>query len=105
MYDFLKRNGFPMCELLGVWYNETQLVEEIKRKGVFQSAEEWPLFLKACHLTQSSSKATRTLIDMESTLSEINDITDWIHRKYVQIAELMEAMSLSLWTARCATLM
>ena len=82
MYEFMKRNNFPTCDLVGVWYNEASFLEVVQQKQIFETAHKWPMFLKACHLTQSSSKATRTLVDKETTLGEIDDIAEWIHEKY-----------------------
>lgn len=93
MARFFDRNDIPQCEVLGTWRECADLTTALKSPALVnrlykqhrlhkgqQNSTRWPVFLKACHLTQSSSRGTRAVTSAAELASA--DIADWIHEKW-----------------------
>merc|ERR1711988_1456087 len=74
MFQFMRKNKIAHPRLHGVWRDLDKFKHELP--GAVEAVEDlpkwggWPLFLKACHLTQHSSYGTRLLAskqDFESS--------------------------------------
>eukprot|EP00756_Hemistasia_phaeocysticola_P053409 Hpha_TRINITY_DN29006_c0_g1::TRINITY_DN29006_c0_g1_i1::g.156549::m.156549 len=57
MYRFFARAGIPHVPVLRFWDSLAEVEAAIMSGEAWSSAGEWPVFLKACHLTQGSMKA------------------------------------------------
>lgn len=84
MYTFFKNNKLPMCDILGRWHDKEQFVADLKSGTVASRATQWPVFLKACHLTQSSSKGTLIIKSAEEMAKQVEDGTlpQWVDKKW-----------------------
>ena len=54
-------HGLPTLPIHGLWRSIDALLADVRSGAAFDNVTAWPAFLKACHLTQSSSYATRAL--------------------------------------------
>ena len=63
MLEIYGRAGFRLPRVLGHWDDRERLIAALRSGEAIRSATpaEWPVFIKACHLTQSSSQGTRAL--------------------------------------------
>merc|ERR1711865_318406 len=83
MYEFFRRNNIPICKVLGSWRDQNQMLQSFSNGSFSSAVPTWPVFLKACHLTQSSSKGTRIIKSAEH-LSQImsEDLPAWVGEKW-----------------------
>jgi hypothetical protein len=72
--------------LAGEWRSRDAFVEALQGGEVSKLAgdSEWPIFFKACHLTQSSSRGTLIIKDQEKLSAGIEDksLVDWVDLKW-----------------------
>lgn len=84
MYQFFKNNGLRIVEVLGQWSSQAKFVSELKDGSVANLTKAWPIFVKACHLTQSSSKGTRLLESADALEMQVadNSMLNWVDTKW-----------------------
>ena len=72
--------------LAGEWRSRDAFVDALQGGEVSKLAgdSEWPIFFKACHLTQSSSRGTLIIKDQEKLSAGIEDksLVDWVDLKW-----------------------
>merc|ERR1719502_2265297 len=95
MTAFFARNNLPMCGVLGTWNDVDSFKEAVNSGAVAALAEgqptgeQWPMFIKACHLTQSSSSGTMFLkskADAEEKAAS-GALDEWIDAKWAYRAD------------------
>merc|ERR1719240_2429809 len=62
-----------------MWRDKDQFKKDMASGEAYKKAAEWPLFVKVCHLTQSSSRGTQALTSAKD-IDE--DFMDWIDEKW-----------------------
>ena len=82
MYDFFSNNDFPVASILGVWRNRDEFIARMEAGDMAELAEDWPVFLKACHLTQSSSRGTFNVASKDRMTTSAQRITEWVNEKW-----------------------
>jgi hypothetical protein len=84
MYEFFKNNDLRIVEVLGQWKSQQEFVSQLADGSVAKLAQAWPLFVKACHLTQSSSKGTKLLKSPEALQQQVKDnsLAEWVDAKW-----------------------
>merc|ERR1711906_48725 len=88
MFQFMKNNKIPHPTLHGVWRDLDKFMEELPGKieaaGAAAKWGGWPMFLKACHLTQHSSYGTRLLASQKDFDSEwgSGEMPSYIEKKW-----------------------
>mmetsp|Transcript_13014 Transcript_13014/g.28128 ORF Transcript_13014/g.28128 Transcript_13014/m.28128 type:complete len:425 (+) Transcript_13014:75-1349(+) len=81
MFSFYSRHKLPILPVHGVWRDLDQLVGAVRSGAAFANVTRWPIFWKACHLTQSSSAGTRAQhgpLDAE----QLDSLVSWIRQKW-----------------------
>eukprot|EP00966_Prymnesium_polylepis_P114608 2648227-Prymnesium_polylepis.1 len=66
MYRFFARNKLPVTRVLGMWSSLPELYTHLSDAGrpgsVFtRNSSEWPVFVKACHLTQGEARSVKLI--------------------------------------------
>jgi len=90
MYDFFANNNLPICKVLQKWDNLERFIEDMKSGAIEALAlkqpegEQWPIFVKATHLTQSSSAATMAIKSPEHLQQKIDSgsLASWVKTKW-----------------------
>lgn len=84
MYSFFANNKLPICDVLGRWTDKEQFLGDMKSGAVAARVPDWPIFIKACHLTQSSSKGTIIIKNEEQMKMQLEDGTlpKWVEKKW-----------------------
>jgi len=85
MYNFFSKNNLPICKVLGQWQSQDKIIDALQSGEVKQLAGgDFPIFLKACHLTQSSSRGTYIISSEEKLDEKVKDKTleSWINQKW-----------------------
>eukprot|EP01065_Artemidia_motanka_P012768 TRINITY_DN17050_c0_g1_i2.p1 TRINITY_DN17050_c0_g1~~TRINITY_DN17050_c0_g1_i2.p1 ORF type:complete len:437 (+),score=110.84 TRINITY_DN17050_c0_g1_i2:62-1372(+) len=78
MYRFFQRGEVPHVAVLNFWDSLDNVVEAIHSGEAWGSATRWPVFLKACHLTQGSMKAVYLIKSREWAEQNIRRIVYWV---------------------------
>lgn len=89
MYRFYRKHNLPLLPLHGEWHTLNELLSAVQDGRAFHNTSAWPVFWKACHLTQSSSAATRAM-KAPPTPAEVNELTSWLVAKWEQRANDFE---------------
>jgi len=85
MYSFFKKNNLPICDVLGEWTSKEDFFKVLKAGEVTKLAGgDFPVFFKACHLTQSSSQGTLIISSAEKMAKGIadNSLVEWVEKKW-----------------------
>merc|ERR1712178_498345 len=84
MYSWLANNDLAICDVLGVWRDKEEFLAQLKdgRLAAHAKADEWPVFLKACHLTQSSSSGTINIASPEAMAQRAESLSEWVEQKW-----------------------
>jgi len=82
MYRFYRGHGLPLLPIHGVWRDLDTLLAAVRDRSAFANVSASPTFWKACHLTQSSSYATRAMSKLPTTPEEIDELVDWLTLKW-----------------------
>eukprot|EP00472_Partenskyella_glossopodia_P004899 CAMPEP_0197532648 /NCGR_PEP_ID=MMETSP1318-20131121/40480_1 /TAXON_ID=552666 /ORGANISM="Partenskyella glossopodia, Strain RCC365" /LENGTH=491 /DNA_ID=CAMNT_0043089283 /DNA_START=381 /DNA_END=1853 /DNA_ORIENTATION=+ len=84
LFDFLKNNGLPLPEVLGIFREQKDLEEKLRYLSVAGKRKQgFPVFIKACHLTQGGDKGTIPAWESNIT-SYQTQIMPWVERKWAQ---------------------
>jgi len=89
MYAFYRKHNLPLLPLHGEWHSLTELHAAVRDGEAFRNVTSWPVFWKACHLTQSSSEATRAM-HAPPTQAEAAELMSWLAAKWDQRADDFE---------------
>lgn len=81
MYKFFAANDFPICEVRGVYETKEAAKQAFASGAATAGATQWPLFLKACHLTQSSSRGTRAIAAPPAGAAALAELGAWVDAK------------------------
>jgi hypothetical protein len=81
-FDFLRRNGIPHPKIQKEWYSRDQLVKDIESGAAVKMMKNWPVFFKACHLTQRSSVGTFAISSPEAFEKDKPELIEWINNKW-----------------------
>lgn len=88
MTRFYQRHGVHTLATHGEWRSLSQLEQDLASGAAFANATEWPLFLKACHLTQGSATATRAVRKEDTSQPEaLEALRGWAAQKWEQRAD------------------
>eukprot|EP00966_Prymnesium_polylepis_P162079 3745628-Prymnesium_polylepis.1 len=61
MMRFFARNGLPMPEWFGAWADLPKFARALHTRAGALGNATWPLYLKACHITQGEARSVRPL--------------------------------------------
>ena len=81
MYRFYGRHSLPILPQHGMWHTLGELQAAVLDGSAFANVTAWPVFWKACHLTQSSSFATRAM-SAKPTPDEAAELSEWLAAKW-----------------------
>lgn len=82
-FDFFRRNNITFPTIKKTWFSREKVVEEIESGTAVETMENWPVFFKACHLTQRSSLGTFPLSSPQAFNETKQELIDWINDKWV----------------------
>jgi len=82
-FHFFRRNAIKHPEIKKTWYNREQLVADIESGAAVETMDHWPIFFKACHLTQRSSLGTFPISSMEAYQKQKPELLQWVNDKWV----------------------
>jgi len=83
MINFFRNNNIPHCEVKKMYYSKEEILDDFKSGKVAGMMDNWPIFLKACHLTQQSSDGTLSIKSPEHIKEDPDRITKFIEDKWV----------------------
>lgn len=70
----------------GEWRSRDSFIKALREGEIVKRAgdSEWPIFFKACHLTQSSSRGTLIVKDPAHLVADTKDgsLVEWVDRKW-----------------------
>ena len=81
-FDFLRRNQIPHPMIRKTWYSQEQVLQDVESGAAVENLEHWPVFFKACHLTQRSSLGTFAVPSKQAFPKTKQDIMTWIKDKW-----------------------
>merc|ERR1711904_59621 len=66
------------------WRDKAQFLSALQSGEVAKSATSWPVFLKVCHLTQSSSRGTLIIKSAAEMAEKVQDksLAAWTDQKW-----------------------
>ena len=75
MYRFFARNKLPVTRVIGMWSSLPELYTHLADAGrpgsVFtRNSSEWPIFVKACHLTQGEARSVKLIPSLASVVDQ-----------------------------------
>lgn len=88
MYSWLKLNNFPHVPLHfepdtgKPWRSEEKFIEDMRSGSAYTGTKNWPLWIKACHLTQGSAESTRPIKNAEWISENIDALDVWAKAKW-----------------------
>lgn len=82
MYAFYAKHGLPTLPVHGEWHSLDAMHADVTSGRAFANVSAWPVFFKACHLTQSSSYATRAMKTPPTDAAEIAELSEWLRSKW-----------------------
>jgi hypothetical protein len=82
MYEFLSANSIPFPPLLGEWHDREKLLADLRSGAAIAEAKDWPIFLKACHLTQHSSSGTKSIVSKKAFETSLDGIVGFVDSKW-----------------------
>jgi len=80
MYRFFQRANIPHVKVLGFWESLPDVESAIESGKIWSGVEQWPNFIKMCHLTQGSMKAVLQV--KEAAKKDSGTIAAWIRHKW-----------------------
>jgi len=84
MFRFFQKNAFPICPVFGYYDSKEALVSALDSETAVPAARAadtaYPAFIKACHLTQSSSRGTFAVANADALASPA--LRDWVDKKW-----------------------
>ena len=86
MYRFFKRNNIPHADVLAYWSPKEDITVQLS-SGILNTITRWPAFVKACHLTQGSMKATIALESEDWVTNNIVHVKSWTASKLNRFAD------------------
>jgi len=81
-FDFLRRNNITHPEIKKLWYSRAELLKDVESGAAVETMEHWPIFFKACHLTQRSSLGTFPLSSLDMFNEKKQELIEWINDKW-----------------------
>jgi len=87
MMRFFMGNELPVVPPIEIYDSTAAVVHALRSGELFVKITKWPIWIKACHLTQGSAKATRMLKSEQWIRDNIDELEDWIHAKWVYRAD------------------
>lgn len=81
MFHFFDKHGLPMLPLHGEWDDLSALKSDVYSGKAFQNVTDFPVFWKACHLTQGSAMGTRSMSSIPNA-SEKKELAEWFDEKW-----------------------
>lgn len=82
MYRFFMRNELPMPRIIGEWSSNETLIQQALSGEAFEAAAKWPVFLKACHLTQGAMQSVLRVKSSQWVLDHPEEFADWVNSKW-----------------------
>merc|ERR1711907_845724 len=94
MYSWLKLNNFPHVALhfdpdagpQTPWRSEDKFIADMRDGRAYEGTQSWPIWVKACHLTQGSAESTRPLKNAEWITENIDQFDVWAKSKWNYVA-------------------
>jgi len=83
LFEFLRRNEIAHPKVKKMWYSREEIVADVESGAAVELMENWPVFFKACHLTQQSSEGTYPISTREKFENKKDDLIDFINKKWV----------------------
>lgn len=83
MFEFLSRNKIKHPKVAKMWYTREKMISDVTSGKVTKMMKNWPIFFKACHLTQRSSGGTFAVKDSEKYEEVTQDIVNFVNDKWV----------------------
>jgi hypothetical protein len=97
MLRFFERNGLPTPPVLGFYWTPREAGHALSEHSVGQNQNHsgsWPLFVKACHLTQGSLKSVRKVHSAAEVRNDTPQLLCWLRRMFSMRADDSDRM----WT-------
>jgi len=82
MYRFFERNSVPMNSILNHWTSKEKIIDDIVSGEALRNVQQFPVFLKCCHLTQGSAKSVLPLKSREWVKEHTDELVDWLKAKW-----------------------
>lgn len=82
MSSFFQRNGLPMVPILRNWTNQQQFIADLASGAAVANVNQWPIFIKFCHLTQGSARSVRAVPSAKYLRENIDELQLWINEKW-----------------------
>ena len=86
MLRFFERNSLPTATVLDSYQKPEEAGRALARLGSKKNAT-WPIFVKACHLTQGSLRSVRMIHNQKEAIDNANNLRCWLRRMYVLRAD------------------
>lgn len=85
-FDFFRRNGIAHPKIQKMWYSREQILDDVTSgSAIGDMMEHWPIFFKACHLTQRSSLGTfaiSSVNELDDSNQKKQELIQWINDKW-----------------------
>ena len=81
-FDFFRRNNISHPEIKKTWYSREEMLRDVESGAAVETMEHWPVFFKACHLTQRSSLGTFAISSNDLFDEKKPELVQWINDKW-----------------------
>jgi hypothetical protein len=82
-FEFFRNNRIPHPKIQRMWHSLEGILDEVESGAAVETMEHWPIFFKACHLTQRSSLGTFPLSSKKDFEEKKPELVQWINDKWV----------------------
>eukprot|EP00754_Rhynchopus_humris_P041532 Rhum_TRINITY_DN2508_c0_g1::Rhum_TRINITY_DN2508_c0_g1_i1::g.7397::m.7397 len=90
MYRFFQRAGLPHVPVVSVFMDRKQINALAVSGEMFRNVTKWPVFIKACHLTQGSMSAVMKIESKEWAVRHSAEVVQWMGSKLGRHADDFE---------------
>ena len=87
MMQFFVLNGLPMPEFLGAWASLPGFTRALQNREGSLANTSWPIYLKACHITQGSARSVRSLPSSAWVTEDWDELRRWIGTMWARRAD------------------
>mmetsp|Transcript_21917 Transcript_21917/g.31738 ORF Transcript_21917/g.31738 Transcript_21917/m.31738 type:complete len:409 (+) Transcript_21917:85-1311(+) len=82
MIEFFRNNNIPHPAVKKMWYSKEAVIEDLKSGAIEKMVDNFPIFLKACHLTQQSSDGTFSIKTPAALKDNEENILKFINHRW-----------------------
>ena len=83
MLRFFERNGLPTASVMGYYGTPREASHALSERSVSgMNQSNWPLFIKACHLTQGSLRSVRKVHSAVEVRDKTPHLLCWLRRMF-----------------------